>query len=45
MQTTKGNVVHYICIEQFIESLGERFNIREIVFDRWGAVATIMGLD
>lgn len=43
--TTEGNVVHYGYIEKFIESLGERFNIREVAFDRWGAVATIMALD
>ena len=34
LQTTEGNVVHYGYIEKFIESLGERFNIREIAFDR-----------
>ncbi len=45
LQTTDGNVVHYGYIEKIIERLGERFNIREIAFDRWGAVATIMGLD
>ena len=45
LQTTDGNVVHYGYIEKFIERLGERFNIREIAFDRWGTVATIMGLD
>lgn len=38
LQTTEGNVVHYGYIEKFIERLGERFNIREIAFDRWGAV-------
>lgn len=37
LQTTEGNVVHYGYIEKFIERLGERFNIREIAFDRWGA--------
>jgi phage terminase large subunit-like protein len=36
--TTEGNVVHYGYIEQFIEKLNERFNIREIAYDRWGAV-------
>ncbi len=34
LQTTEGNVVHYGYIEKFIERLGERFNIREIAFDR-----------
>ena len=37
IQTTEGNVVHYGYIEKFIERLGERFNIRDIAFDRWGA--------
>jgi len=35
LQTTEGNVVHYGFIESFIEELGIRFNIKEIVFDRW----------
>lgn len=35
IKTTEGNVVHYGFIEKFIETLGERFNIREIAFDRW----------
>ena len=38
LQTTEGNVVHYGYIEKFIEELGRKFNIREIAFDRWGAV-------
>ena len=45
LQTTKGNVVHYGYIEQFIESLGERFNIREIAFDRWGATQMVQNLE
>ena len=28
-------------IESFIEKLGERFNIKEIAFDRWGAVQMV----
>ena len=34
LQTTEGNVVHYGFIEKFIEKLGEKYNIREIAFDR-----------
>ena len=45
MQTTEGNVVHYGYIEKFIEQLGERFNIREIAFDRWGAVQMVQNLE
>jgi len=45
LQTTEGNVVHYGFIEQFIERLGERFNIHEIAFDRWGAVQMVQNLE
>ena len=45
LQTTEGNVIHYGFIEKFIEKLGERFNIREIAFDRWGAVQMVQNLE
>ena len=45
LQTTEGNVVHYGYIEKFIEKLGERFHIREIAFDRWGAVQMVQNLE
>ena len=45
LMTTEGNVVHYGYIEKFIERLGERFNIREIAFDRWGAVQMVQNLE
>jgi phage terminase large subunit-like protein len=32
-------------IENFIEELGTKYNIREIAFDRWGAVQMIQNLD
>jgi len=34
---TEGNVIDYAYIVREIEELGERYNIREIAFDRWGA--------
>lgn len=34
LMTTDGNVVHYGFIEQFICQLNERYNIREIAYDR-----------
>jgi phage terminase large subunit-like protein len=37
IKTTDGNVIHYDFIEKFIEELGQKFNIKEIAFDRWGA--------
>ena len=45
IQTTEGNVVHYGFIEKFIEDLGEQYNIREIAFDRWGAVQMVQNLE
>ena len=45
LQTTEGNVIHYGFIEKFIEQLGERYNIREIAFDRWGAVQMVQNLE
>jgi phage terminase large subunit-like protein len=45
LQTTEGNVVHYGYIEKFIEQMGERYNIREIAFDRWGAVQMVQNLE
>jgi len=45
LETTEGNVVHYGYIEKFIERLGERYNIREIAFDRWGAVQMVQNLE
>ena len=45
IQTTEGNVVHYGYIERFIEDLGTKYNIREIAFDRWGAVQMVQNLE
>ena len=45
IMTTEGNVIHYGFIEKFIEDLGERFNIRGIAFDRWGAVQMVQNLE
>ena len=45
LETTEGNVVHYGYIEKFIEKLGESYNIREIAFDRWGAVQMVQNLE
>lgn len=45
IQTTEGNVVHYGYIEKYIERLGEKYNIREIAFDRWGAIQMVQNLE
>lgn len=45
LHTTDGNVVHYGFIEEFIETLGTQYNIREIAFDRWGAVQMTQNLE
>lgn len=38
MRSTEGNVIDLAFICRDIVELGKRFNIREIAFDRWGAV-------
>jgi phage terminase large subunit-like protein len=43
--TTKGNVIHYGFIEKFIEDLNTQFHIKEIAFDRWGAVQMVQNLE
>ena len=42
---TEGNVIHYGYIERFIEELGEKYHIKEIAFDRWGAVQMTQNLE
>ena len=45
LKTTEGNVIHYGFIEEFIGKLGEKYNIREIAFDRWGATQMVQDLE
>lgn len=42
---TEGNVIHYGYIENFIEELGKKYHIKEIAFDRWGAVQMTQNLE
>lgn len=45
LMTTEGNVIHYGFIENFIDGLGKKFHIKEIAFDRWGAVQMVQNLE
>jgi phage terminase large subunit-like protein len=45
LKTTEGNVIHYGFIEKFIEELWKDYNIKEIAFDRWGAVQMTQNLE
>ncbi|QGG47341.1 terminase large subunit [Heliorestis convoluta] len=45
LNLTEGNVVHYGFIEKYIEKLGEKYNIKEIVYDRWGATQMSQNLE
>ncbi len=38
LHVTKGNAIDYATIGADIADLGKSFNIREIAFDRWGAI-------
>ena len=42
---TEGNVIDYSYIVRDIEALGERFDIQEIAFDRWGAFQVSTALE
>lgn len=45
LMTTEGNVIHYGFIENYIDGLGKKFHIKEIAFDRWGAVQMVQNLE
>ncbi|MDD7586773.1 MAG: terminase large subunit [Mycobacteriaceae bacterium] len=45
LETTEGNVVHYGAIERAIERISEEVDLREVAFDRWGAVQMSQNLD
>jgi len=45
VMSTEGNVIHYGYIEAFIEDLGTKYNIKEIAYDRWGAVQMSQNLE
>ncbi len=45
LMTTEGNVIHYGFIEKFIEDRSEKYHIREIAFDRWGATQMTQDLE
>ena len=45
LETTEGDVIHYGFIENFIDDLGKKFHIKEIAFDRWGAVQMVQNLE
>lgn len=45
IRTTPGEAIDYRYIRRDINELGERFNIREISFDRWGATEIMQYLE
>lgn len=45
IQTTEGDVVDYRFMKQHIDRLGERFNIREIAYDRYNATMLVQELE
>ncbi len=44
LRTTPGNVCDYDAIREAIRELSERFEIREIAYDRWGATQLVTQL-
>ena len=45
LNTTEGNVIHYDFIEKFIDDLGNKYHIKQIAFDRWGATQMVQDLE
>jgi phage terminase large subunit-like protein len=45
MTATEGNVIDYAAIETYIKAAAERWNIKEIAYDRWGAIQLVQNLD
>ena len=39
------SIEEIVVVKQFIERLGEKFNIRKIALDRWGTVQMVQNLD
>ena len=44
IELTEGNVIDYRFVRKKINELGERYNIKEIAFDRWGATEIMQSL-
>lgn len=42
---TEGNVIHYAAIRRDLMELRKVYNLREVAFDRWGAVQLAQELD
>lgn len=45
LSTTEGNVIHYDFIQRKIEELAEIYNIKEVMYDRWGAIQMAQNLE
>lgn len=45
LETTDGAVIDYNFVNKKIEKLSEKYDIREIAFDRWGAAQITQNLD
>jgi len=44
IELTEGNVIDYRFVRKKINELGEKYNIKEIAFDRWGATEITQSL-
>jgi len=45
VELTEGNVIHYDAILRKIVQLGQRYNIKEVAYDRWGAAKLSQDLE
>ena len=44
LTTTEGNIIYYDFIEKKIEELHTKYQIKEVAYDRWGAVQMVQNL-
>ena len=45
LQTTEGNVIYYDFIENELETLAKKFDIKQVMYDTWGAVQMAQNLE
>jgi len=45
LHTTQGNIIHYDFIQREIIELGKKYDIREVMYDRWGAIQMAQNLE
>jgi phage terminase large subunit-like protein len=45
LEATEGNIIHYDFIEKMIVELTKKYDIKEVMYDRWGAIQMAQNLE